>query len=265
LALSVFLDDISIMKKQKISDEDRVKQNLERELKDCLETPISTPNRTFSIGERVEWGNHENTIIVEQYENGKCYKVSNSTGEHIQPWYNLYHYRSPDQIKDIKQYCYRERINMHFMQQDIHGLFTLWYHFGVETEIDYQRDYVWELSDKQALIQSIFNNIEIGKFVFIFRGYTEKKTYEVLDGKQRLEALTSFYEDRFQWNGKYFSELHPRDKNHFMSYSITVAESRDKMSDTEKYLYFLKLNTNGKPQSEEHLAHVKDLYEKSLS
>ena len=32
---------------------------------------------------------------------------------------------------------------------------------------DYQRGYVWEQEDKELLLDSIFKNIDIGKFVFI--------------------------------------------------------------------------------------------------
>lgn len=55
----------------------------------------------------------------------------------------------------------------------------------------YQRDYVWSQEDKESLIDSIFNHIEIGKFVLVFKGY-EGDMYEVLDGKQRLSALQEF-------------------------------------------------------------------------
>ena len=76
---------------------------------------------------------------------------------------------------------------------------------------DYQRDYVWELSDKQLLIDSIFNNIDIGKFAFIHLDYkTWNKTgyaYEILDGKQRLKTIIDFYENRFSYKGIYYNDL----------------------------------------------------------
>lgn len=33
---------------------------------------------------------------------------------------------------------------------------------------NYQRDLVWDLKDKELLIESIFEGIEIGKFTFIY-------------------------------------------------------------------------------------------------
>lgn len=53
-------------------------------------------------------------------------------------------------------------------------------------------------------------------FVFVQRDYGYKgKLYEIIDGKQRLTALLEFNEDRFQYNGYYFSELSNADKNKF--------------------------------------------------
>jgi uncharacterized protein with ParB-like and HNH nuclease domain len=73
---------------------------------------------------------------------------------------------------------------------------------------------VWELEDKVALIDSIFNNVDIGKFAFIHLNYGEKYTYEILDGKQRMRAILDYYENRFQYKGKYFNELSCREQNH---------------------------------------------------
>jgi len=66
------------------------------------------------------------------------------------------------------------------------------------------------LEDEQKLIESVFNRVDIGKFVFIHLGYHSDIMYEILDGKQRLTALYRFYTDQFTYNGYYYSEFYFR-------------------------------------------------------
>jgi uncharacterized protein with ParB-like and HNH nuclease domain len=114
---------------------------------------------------------------------------------------------------------------------------------------DDQQEYTWELDDKISLIDSIFNNVDIGKFVCIQNDTkTWVKTgfgFEILDGKQRLMALTEFYEDRFEWRGLKFSDLSTRDQNHFIFYHIPLAEVKG-LPREKIQTYYLLLNKVGK-------------------
>ena len=87
----------------------------------------------------------------------------------------------------------------------------------------------------------------------------DEPLYEILDGKQRINALCEFYENRFPYKGKYFNDLSARDRNHFCNYGVDVAEiaQADKATILK---YFLMLNTGGKQISEEHLAKVEKMY-----
>ena len=121
------------------------------------------------------------------------------------------------------------------------------------------------LEDKQKLIDSIFKNIDIGKFAFIHKPFNSNEPlYEILDGKQRINALCEFYENRFPYKGKYFNDLSARDRNHFCNYGVDVAEiaQADKATILK---YFLILNTGGKPISDTHLNKIKKLYEEELA
>jgi uncharacterized protein with ParB-like and HNH nuclease domain len=67
---------------------------------------------------------------------------------------------------------------------------------------DYQRDLVWSLEDKVNLIDSIYNDIEIGRFAFIKTDYSKNNFdfdkdfyWEILDGKQRISAIIDFFEE----------------------------------------------------------------------
>ena len=126
----------------------------------------------------------------------------------------------------------------------------------------YQRGYVWDESDKELLLDSIFNNIDIGKFVFISvsdeRRHEIGKEYEILDGKQRLSTLIQFYENKLQYKGKYYNELSWKDRQVFKGHAVTYADVKD--CDKKDVLkYFLMLNRTGKVMDRKHLENVEKL------
>lgn len=84
---------------------------------------------------------------------------------------------------------------------------------------------------------------------------------EILDGKQRLATIVAFHQDRFTYKGLHFSEMHPRDRMHFRSFRLQVATA-ERMTEAQRYRYFLKLNVAGEPQDPEHIAHVQRLLDK---
>jgi hypothetical protein len=126
----------------------------------------------------------------------------------------------------------------------------------------YQRGLVWTLEQKQDLINSIMRNIDIGKFTFIRLDFAEKRNYyyEILDGKQRLNALCEFRQGRFKFKDRYFWELSYKDQHHFESYPASVGEASG-MTLEQKLRYFLKLNVCGVPQDPEHMRKIHELWE----
>lgn len=69
----------------------------------------------------------------------------------------------------------------------------------------YQRKLVWTLIEKQKFIDSLINQYPVPLFLGIaFEHSTRGSCFEILDGMQRLEAITSFIEGGFSVNGKYF-------------------------------------------------------------
>lgn len=133
----------------------------------------------------------------------------------------------------------------------------MYYLHGVDMNPTYQRDYVWEDSDKDSLLDSIFNHIEIGKFAFIKNDYSNEVLYEVLDGKQRLTTLLNFYENRYCYKGYYFNDLSPEDKYTFLNMHVSIGET-EKISEKQIYQYFYKLNKTGKTMDESHLNKIKE-------
>lgn len=69
----------------------------------------------------------------------------------------------------------------------------------------YQRKLVWSRSEKEKFIDSIINAFPVPLFLGVtFHDAKKGSCFEILDGMQRLEAITSFIEGRFPVNGNYF-------------------------------------------------------------
>ena len=227
------------------------------------------PSRQFFVGEPVIYGSHENAEIVEMLHDGASYKIRSwGTREvygtptpyestHTVHWYDIY--KIPKSIPDslIAPHKYR----MSNSSRCISGLISMIHNAGVDMDPEYQREYVWTTSDKVKLIDSIFNHINIGMFVFGQRNMdTVNKLYEIIDGKQRLTALVEFSEDRFKYKGYYFSQLCRCDQHHFDGYTANVG-IMERPTDKEKLAAFLAVNTYGKRISQKHLDKVQVMYD----
>ena len=70
----------------------------------------------------------------------------------------------------------------------------------------YQRKLVWSIEEKQAFIDSLIKGYPIPLIMVskIQNKYYAEDYFEVLDGLQRLNAITSFMEGDFPVNGKWF-------------------------------------------------------------
>ena len=248
------------------------------ELKECREKIAqgripSDPMWTFKIGESVRYGAHTGTKVVEVLDNGLIYKtlIENYRGKELNTvvHYDRYNYhtwvqlrkatsgRSETELRPDRN----EELDIRFYNSDIESLISKIYHSGVDFEPEYQRDFVWSKEQKVALIDSIFRNIEIGKFSFIKKDYSNDLFYEILDGKQRLTALREFYENRFTYKDKTFDELGFRDQIWFKNFNISWGETEEPEDRKRIYAYFCKLNTAGQPMDPEHLEKIKKMAE----
>lgn len=139
----------------------------------------------------------------------------------------------------------------------------------------YQRPFVWSLRDKQLLIESIYRGIECGRILVRKRswgeltrmaknGETELAFTDIVDGKQRLNAVLSFMNGEFpDMNGNYFADLSDHSQRKFTDHQLfAYAEMPEMSKDADVIYQFLRLNFSGVPQSEEHIEFVKSLQSK---
>lgn len=246
---------------------EKSKVNSIKEIKDDFTRIGYAPNarKRFCVGEDVYIHNGGfisakvlEIVEIDIYEVEIVYNTTKaySSGEitltrkRILGWYDIF--KLENKNCDIEL---GEDLRLSFMQQQISSLLGSYItHFGVDFNPSYQRDLVWQLEDERKLIESIFNRVDIGKFVFIHMGYPADLMYEILDGKQRLTALYRFFTDQFTYKGYYYSELPWNLKYVFEDTPVSVACTRgEDLKEKDILNYFLKLNTSGKPVAREHL------------
>ena len=136
----------------------------------------------------------------------------------------------------------------------------------------YQRDFVWNLKDKQLLIDSLYNGISCGTIIVRKRsfewiekqiklGNTELAFKDIIDGKQRLNAIIEFVNDKFpDSNGFYFSDFSEKSKINFMRLdSISYKVLDETSTDEEALKCFILTNTGGITIDENHIENIKKI------
>jgi hypothetical protein len=263
----------------------QAKNALESSLYDTTRKSIPIPTRFYNVGERVRYGNWDWSAILELCDGGRYYKLVTCTRHtkrnipdsselkiHYLPWYDFDSYKTDEEIFEIERLEEDEDIRFQYSQRDLSSLINMYFgKYGIDLEPEYQRGNVWTHEQKVDLINSIFHNVDIGKFAVIKRPWgpdgskpLTPKLYEMLDGKQRLTAIIEYYTGHFTYKGMYYDDLHPRDKHHFKYYSVSEADT-EPLTNKQKYLYFLKLNTTGTPVDPAHMAKVAKLLEEELN
>lgn len=140
-------------------------------------------------------------------------------------------------------------------------------------DICYQRPLCWGIEEKQALIDSIYNNVDIGKFILRERSFdwieerieqgkiANTAAADIVDGKQRITTLIDFLSGKFPDSyGSYWNDLSGAAQCKFLNYtSLSYGEMDEKSSDKDVLNTFLAINFAGVPMSKEHIDFVKGL------
>lgn len=227
---------------------------------------LPEPTYFFKIGDPVEVGSLKDAIVSNVFWENKIYEIDYTNVDtnygkpietpHSKNFFDWLSVRPPN--KEAHNIINNKDIFINYSQRHIGGLFSMVYHFGIDFNPVYQRDYVWELKDKISLISSIFDNVGIGQFVFSHYSPPAKLLYKIIDGKQRIDTICQYYENRFEWHGLYFNDLSNRERDHFDNYPISYGEIKF-ASEEQEIRAFLMLNKSGKVMSKKHLKYVEEL------
>ena len=134
---------------------------------------------------------------------------------------------------------------------------------------EFQRGYVWDLTRKCRLIESILLNIPLP--VFYFARNKDGKLH-VVDGVQRLTTIHNYFHNKFplsrleylgeECNGKYFKEddsaksLHPKLYRALRKYQIDCNIIEPSTPEAVKLDIFKRLNTGGKALNRQEIRHA---------
>lgn len=141
----------------------------------------------------------------------------------------------------------------------------------------YQRESVWTLKNKQELISSLYNRIDCGMILILNnsyayiteilnKGYCDISWCDILDGKQRLIAISEFVNNQFSdLSGYYWDDLSELAQREFLNQqTIRYAEINSRLTNEEILKQFLVLNYAGVPQSIEHINKIQKQYDELI-
>lgn len=251
---------------------------------------IPPPTRAFAVGERAIVGALKDVVILEELEDGYAYLYSCTWVERDKEPTTQYRAAWWMDVEKVKDTTAVPRL---FSPYKLHpcsnsDISSVMYHIrtgGLVCDTRYQRGYVWTEANKEALIESIFDRLDIGSLLFVrhacfnhtgdetTRAYRtldgrivdvkrcEDNTVAIIDGQQRLTTIVNFMLGRWAYKGIYFSQMHPRDQLEFEQHSIAFRiVEEEKVSDKDIVRMFLQAN-RGVPQSPEHVAAIQAMYD----
>ena len=123
---------------------------------------------------------------------------------------------------------------------------------------DFQRAHVWTPAQQTAYIEYMLQGGEVGRNItFNHTGWggSYRGTFEIVDGKQRIEAVRAFMRDEVTAFGRKFSEFEGR-LNHTHNFRFRVTELQTR---AEILRLYLNINAGGTPHTDEELDRVRAL------
>lgn len=97
-----------------------------------------------------------------------------------------------------------DRTELTVLGQSLQSLYTQYVSQDFVVNRRYQRKLVWSVEEKQSLIDSVRNNLPIPLVLLAESASARPTELEIIDGLQRLNAIFSFLENEFPFDGHYF-------------------------------------------------------------
>ena len=129
---------------------------------------------------------------------------------------------------------------------------------------EFQREYVWESKRASKLIESFLLGLPVPQ-VFLYKSRTGTKSYQIIDGLQRITTITSFLNGKYPfntnnktftlkgvrkcWEGLSFDDLSDDDKFKLETSIMrsSIIQQHNPNDTTGIYQIFERLNTGGVP------------------
>lgn len=219
--------------------------------------------RDIEIGAEVNYGNIKGIVLA---KTDVTYYVKLFYGENVD--YEVIHWNDLF-VNNYDNLFENPTNNIYYSNQTISGLLTKLFKFGVDINPDYQRGNVWTQEQEEKLIDSIFNQINIGAFIFAQKNWSKgfdvvDDMYEIVDGKQRITAILHFVQGKIKYKGLFYYEMHPFNRRFFESTQILMGELnfRNKSYDKKEVLEnFIRLNESGSSMDKEIIEKAKRMKE----
>jgi hypothetical protein len=232
---------------------------------------------TFSNTAEVLEVNTDGSIVIDEYkshttiqpENYK--KVTYTIGVNPFPEYQ---WNTSLRMISFNLYSILHSIGLEKRERIINVEELCWSPFIIDengNEVEYQRELCWTLEQKQLLIESIYNDINIGTIIVRKRDYGWVKERvdsgkvgcfkDIVDGKQRLNALLGFVMGEFKdLHGNKWDDLSDQAQNEFLNFnSLGYGEIGENASDVDVQKVFLNINFSGVQMSQEHIDFVNSI------
>lgn len=230
-------------------------------------------SRKFEVGTVTNHG-----VIIAKTENNNWYYIKHENEKSTSKGYEktgtfsymtCHWHHTYDISKFSKTRLHYKDSCVRYFNTVIESLYGKEWHNGVDRNPNYQRGDVWTDEQREALIDSIFNEIPIGAMIFARRdfGYNDDGRIaigeEIIDGKQRYTTIIDFVCDKFPYQGLYYSQLHPHDRGRFDSTQIMVGEMifrqhDGKYNEEDVLETFVRLNIGGTSMEHELIEAAKD-------
>ena len=163
-------------------------------------------------------------------------------------------------------------LHSEFGERTINELMLMFRHRQINLEPGFQRNSVWNLSDRRRLVQSIISSCPVPSIFLYKRNNRGRLIYDVIDGKQRLESVLMFgRQGRFKrdwfdvqldlgdgrdWHDwRAIRRYYPQVRNSFETYKIPTVEVTGELAEIVDL--FVRINSTGKPLTSGEKRHAR--------
>lgn len=153
-------------------------------------------------------------------------------------------------------------------QQDLSWFLDMYNTNKLDLEPPYQRRSVWTPKDRRFFLDTIFNNYPCPAIYLQKEITSTSYKYNVVDGKQRLQTIIDFYNNKIGLDakfpditiaGKKWKEIEKIQKyrNAFLNYRFSMEQLTSDVDDAGWNAVFDRVNRNQKTLKEQELRHAK--------